>query len=166
MRCIIEQFFLVQVYLAAYSNSTFEIRVIDDDLMIARANFMATLLTLGHNHNSLKNVAYNSGWCPEASALLSSFRNRILTDFEQRKSMFAQVAASACLLSALPVATSPTLRATSAITASLSRETDVPVESSISSVLSELQRTVKRLQAELHDVQEKITKLARTQGRD
>ena len=134
--------------------------------MIARADFIATLITLGHNHKSLKNVADNSGWCPEASALLNSFRTRILTDFEQRKSMFAHIAASACLLSALPSTTSPNVRTTSAITTSLSRETEVSTESSVSSVLSELQRTVKRLQAELDDVQDTIKKLARTQGRD
>ena len=127
---------------------------------------MATLITLGHNHRSLKNVADNSGWCPEASALFSSFRTRILTDFEQRKSMFAHIAACACLLSALPSTTSLTVPTTSAITTSLSRKTDVSTESSVSSVLTELQRTVKRLQAELDDVQDTIKKLARTQGRD
>ena len=108
-------------------------------------------------------MADNSGWCPEASALLSSFRIRILTDFEQKKSMFA---GSSCLLSALPATTSQTVHTPSAITTSLSRETEVSTESSVSSVLSELQRTVKRLQAELDDVQDTIKKLARTQGRD
>ena len=154
------------MYLSAYSNSTFENRVIADDLMIARALFMATLLTLGHNHKSLKNVADDSGWCPEVSALLSSFRTHIMADFEQRKSMFAPIAASACLLSALPTTTSPTVRTNIAITKSLPNETEVCTQSSVSSVLAELQRTVKRLQAELDDVQDTIKKLARTQGRD